>query len=48
MPLPTIVLIAPTCLHSTDQNEEAENGCKLSEKVNRRRYAVVEGTTDKD
>jgi hypothetical protein len=48
VPLPATVLVVSSSLHGTDQNEEAENGCYLGESFNHRRYAVVEGTTDKD
>jgi hypothetical protein len=45
--LPATVIAAPSRLHGTDQNEEAENGCKLSKDFNRNGHAVMEGTTRK-
>jgi len=47
-PLPANVFIVPASLDGADEDEEAENGCELSERFGRSRNAVVERSTGKD
>lgn len=41
------IFVAPSSLHSADENEKAENGCQLGERFDRSGYAVTEGSAGK-